>query len=406
MRAILLFLTLLSISCDRDNPVTPLYPIDNTNEELRIIFKDTLSDKLFGSLPLHLSDNALYYSYQLENFTNRLQKRDTQSGDVIWESSEIYGSGTIDESMTFYENGNIYHGTCNYIVSLNLETGLENWQSNEIDHCHLANIGAHLYGAKSHGNPVDSTSIISIDKTTGQVRDIMQLHREDDRHPDMRAMTGYVNENGDEIIIALVNMDLDYNSINNSADIYCYNATQDTLIWQIKDIEDEPMLGYLINQAGTPKIDLDNQLVYLHFAKAMYCLELSTGVVIWNRYFTETNMLSGNHILYEDKLIWQDDLGYLLAVDRFTGELLYRKFINDGTFSTAIAIWRGKVLMAYHKIQLADPATGEIWRSIDIPLSGIDKDVSLPVFDESKKRMYFTDGHAIVCAEIPDSWLE
>jgi outer membrane protein assembly factor BamB len=247
---------------------------------------------------------------------------------------------------------------------------------------------------------------MAIDRGTGQAHEVMQLYREEDRYPDVRAMTGYVNENGDEIIIAAVNMYLDQNSNDHSADIYCYNATQDTLIWQIKDIEDEPMLGYLVNQPGIPKIDLENQLVYLHFSKAMYCLDLTNGNVVWDRYFMETNMFSSNHLIYEDELIWQDDMGYLIAVNRFTGELLYRKFVNDGTFGTRIAIWRGKVLMAYHKIQLADPATGEIWRSADIRSSGSGKIVSLPVFDESKKRMYFTDGYAIVCAEIPDSWLE
>ena len=90
-----------------------------------------------------------------------------------------------------------------------------------------------MYGSKPHGNPVDSTTILAIDRGTGQAHEVMQLYREEDRYPDVRAMTGYVNENGDEIIIAAVNMFLDQNSNDHSADIYCYNATQDTLIWQI-----------------------------------------------------------------------------------------------------------------------------------------------------------------------------
>lgn|GEM_PF-3236754 len=406
MRAILLFLTLLSLSCDRNNPVTPVIPIINTPEQLKIIYKDTLTDQLFRSMPLVLSNKELLFSYQTEPLTNRFQKRSVQSGDILWESLDIAGSGKPAEARTFYLNGNIYHGTCNFIVSINQATGQENWRSEEIDHCHIANVGSHLYGSKPHGNPVDSTTILAIDRGTGQAYEVMQLYREEDRYPDVRAMTGYVNENGDEIIIAAVNMFLDQNSNDYSADIYCYNATQDSLIWQIKDIEDEPMLGYLVNQPGTPKIDLENQLVYLHFSKAMYCLDLTDGNIIWDRYFMETNMFSSNHLIYEDKLIWQDDMGYLIAVNRFTGELLYRKFINDGTYGTRIFIWRGKVLMSYHKIQLADPATGEIWKSIEVPSSGADKAVSQPVFDESNKRMYFTDGYAIVCAEIPDSWLE
>lgn len=405
MRTIVLFLTLLSLSCDRDDAVTTQTPVSHDPKELKVIYKDTLTDKLFNSIPLNLVDNELLFSYQTAAFKNRFQKRSIQTGEIIWETPIIHGSVTVAESGTYYQDGNIYNGTCNFIVSINQTTGQENWRSEEIDHCHIASVGSHLYGSKPCGNPIDSTTILAINRGTGHAHEVMQLYREEDRYPDVRAMTGYVNENGDEIIIAAVNMFLDQNSNDHSADIYCYNATQDTLIWQKKNIEGEPMFGYLVNQPGIPKIDLENQLVYLHFSKAMYCLDLTNGNVIWDRYFMETNMFSSNHLIYEDKLIWQDDMGYLIAVNRFTGELLYRKFVNDGTLNR-MAIWNGKVVVCFHKIQLLEPSTGEIWKSVEVPSSGVGKAVSQPVFDDSNKRMYFTDGYAIVCAEIPDSWLE
>jgi hypothetical protein len=29
-----------------------------------------------------------------------------------------------------------------------------------------------------------------------------------------------------------------------------------------------------------------------------------------------------------------------------------------------------------------------------------------PLIDEANNRMYFTDGYAIICAEIPETWKE
>lgn len=404
MKFIAILFLIASIGCNRDVTPSPKTPTDNSIESLNVIWKDTMTNMLCWSIPLFEHQNELVFSYNKSLGVSHVQKRDPISGAVRWESDVVGGAMIGSEVQTFVHGNTLYHNEGEAILSMNLNSGSIGWKNQGVNHFHSTSLVEHIYGSR-YRMAGDSLEVIAIHKTSGIKKVVFKLGPEGSRYPVARAMTGYVNENGDEVLLVGVNMHQMSPSNRRSADIYCYNVTEDTLIWKIQDIEDEPDLGYLINMTGTPKIDLENGLVYFHFAKALYCLNIHTGAVVWDHYYANTNMLGSNHILHEDKIVLMDDMGYLIAHNRFTGALLYRTYIDDSAPSQ-IGIWRGNVVVAHSRLQLLDINTGEQLREILVPASGSSKLISQPLMDEINKRMYLFDGYAIVCAKIPDSWLE
>ena len=138
----------------------------------------------------------------------------------------------------------------------------------------------------------------------------------------------------------------------------------------------------------------------------MICMNIRDGSVVWDTFFSNTTMSTGNQIIYEDKLIFFEDVNRLTAINRFTGELIYQREIGYLN-SEQIDVWNDKIVFVQDNIKLIDPSTGEVWREMkvaDSPWSN--HEVSIPYFDDENKRMYYFDGYAIICAEIPDTWLE
>lgn len=400
-----LIVVLQLLACNRDQHTTPQFPPIANDGEPRIIWKEEISEIPSRSIPLHRHNDEIVFSFEENSGSERFQKRSMDSGSLTWES-EPYDYLSKDEASHSADDSRIYQYTSSGIIGIDLNTGQEDWRVEEARVPHKFELGNNVYGVDQISKKSSDATILKINSQTGVVDSLFSVSSTNYRFPQVRSLSGFIDYRGMEILIAAVNMGAFQSSNREVVDVYCYNVTQDTLMWKTESIQGAPLFGYFLSVWSNPQIDVENNLIYFQFNKAMICMNIRDGSVVWDTFFPNSFMSISNQIIYEDKLIFHEDFNSLTALDRFTGELIYRSQI--GYLNTErLDVWNDNIVYVQDNIKLVDPSTGEVWRELkvsDSPWSN--QEVSMPYFDDDNKRMYYYDGFAIICAEIPDTWYE
>jgi outer membrane protein assembly factor BamB len=396
--------------CKKEPPVTPEPPcyFDCNRDTLNILWVDTPSQgELFQSIPIFKDGNSIIFSYDVGENSSAIQSRNIFSGEVEWEILNTPRSLTEHETGAFYSEGKLLLNSGITHYSLNVSSAINEWSFDlekvEVTSFALADkyITSRYYSTM--GFP-DSAEVLVCDVGTGICDVAFREYAKGLRGARVRGHSGYVNSEGD--LILLIGIDrMEYASgYNKSSDLICFNFTQDTLIWEVLGIEQNGGSG-LLNIGGYFKVEQSTHRVYVMAAKTLYCYDLQNGQEIWRSHFTNTNMLSCNYIIHGDKVVWIDDMGYSIAVNKHTGDLLYRENLKDGA-PGRIEAWGNRCILGFSELQLIDLNTGKVLRKAWVPKYGSGRWFTSPLIDEANNRMYFTDGYAIICAEIPETWKE
>jgi len=399
------FVVLQLLACNRDQHTTPQFPTTANDGEPRIIWKEEISEKPSRSIPLHRHNDGIVFSFEENSGSERFQKRSMDSGSLTWES-DPYDYLPKDEASHSADDSRIYQFLSSGIVGIDLNTGQEDWRVEEANVSHKFELGNNVFGVDRICKKSRDATILKINSQTGAVDTLFSVSSTNYRFPQIRSLSGFIDYRGMEILIAAVNMGAFQSSNREVVDVYCYNVTQDTLMWKAESIQGAPLFGYFLSMWSNPQIDLENNLIYFQFNKAIICMNIRDGSVVWDTFFPNSFMSISNQIIYEDKLIFHEDFNGLTALNRFTGELIYRSQIGY-LHTERLDVWNDKIVYVQDNIKLVDPSTGEVWREMkvsDSPWSN--QKVSMPYFDDDNKRMYYYDGYAIICAEIPDTWYE
>jgi outer membrane protein assembly factor BamB len=350
----------------------------------------------------------IIHSREVSEYSSSIISRNIFTGEVDWEWLQTNRAYVHDETSSFYSNNKLLLNSYNNHFAIDINTGHELWHFNHVtgevtsfvldDYYITSNF---YWGA---GGMRDSVDIKVCDINTGVCDMAFRVRAKGQRLASVRAHSAYKNSSGDLILIIGVSRTFWGPGYNASSDLICYNYTQDSLVWEVEAMEGYDNTG-LLNISGYPKIEPENNRVYVMTAKNMFCYHLLTGEQLWRTFFPNTNMLKCNYIAHGNKLLWVDDMGYLIALDKYTGDIIYREDVDIGALNR-IDAWGDKCIIAQEKMHLVDLNTGKILRTAWLPSNGPAKMYTSPLIDEANNRMYFTDGYAIICAEIPETWKE
>ena len=180
----------------------------------------------------------------------------------------------------------------------------------------------------------------------------------------------------------------------------CYNWSDGERVRDVLVFHPDTLYPkHSVNTYATPTGALEEGRLYVHFGRyGTGCLDTETGEILWKRSDLQCEHIQGSGsslLIYRDKLIIHmegSDIQYIVAVDKNTGETLWRterpgevydklEPIGKKAYITPIIIHvNGRDLLISNGSAAClayDPETGkEVWRLIQ----GEDSTISMPVW--------------------------
>jgi outer membrane protein assembly factor BamB len=381
-------------------------------DTLNILWKDTNISHdgwdICESIRMKIVGDKLIHSRDVAELSTSVISRNIFTGEVAWEWLQTTTVKNESETGSFYAGNKLLLNSRNDHYAIDITNGQQLWHFNHVEGEFTSFVLDDFYITSNFywgaGGMRDSVDIKVCDINTGVCDMAFRVRAKGQRLASIRAHSAYKNSSGDLILIIGVSRTFWGPGYNKSSDLIFYNYTQDSLVWEVEAMEGYDNTG-LLNISGYPKIEPENNRVYVMTSKNLFCYHLLTGEQLWRTFFPNTNMLNCNYIVHGNKLLWVDDMGYLIALDKYTGDIIYREDVDIGALNR-IDAWGDKCIIAQEKMHLVDLNTGKILRTAWLPSNGPTRWYSSPLIDEANNRMYFTDGYAIICAEIPDTWKE
>ena len=128
----------------------------------------------------------------------------------------------------------------------------------------------------------------------------------------------WVHPNGDEILVLQNRTYGWYTDMEHKMDILAWNLTADSMLWYRDRLD-----GF--SSMSRPAIDGDK--VYFYGDRHAYCINPLNGETIW-KYFIgdgpEDDFNTANILIIDDKLIVKPDNDHMHAVNKETGEMIWR----------------------------------------------------------------------------------
>lgn len=162
-------------------------------------------------------------------------------------------------------------------------------------------------------------------------------------------------------------------------DVICLDATSGEKIWRAAAHQGNPPLPrHSTNTYATETPVSDGERVYAYFGMTgVYCFDLE-GQPVWEKDLGNFQMRAGwgtasSPVLYEDKLILQidnEEQSFLVAIDKLTGDELWRTERNEPSQYSSPIIWRNslrsEVIVGGQFYRSYDPASGELLWQLDM----------------------------------------
>lgn len=240
----------------------------------------------------------------------------------------------------------------------------------------------------------DSSSIFMYNNVNDTWREIFKVHKQEYDYVCLYPPEVEFTPENDTILYFQKRKSLDKGPYSN-ADLYCYNLTKDTVVWQVVTVDS------LVSNIGNPPL-VDDSRVYFLSAKRFHCYDKQTGKKLWERYFSNTNFLSAGYGLYKDVVYVVADNGDLIAVYKSSGTVKYHKF---GHFSQPLflaPIYKNYLLTCWDSVVITDMETADhlhILKSHRFNPGQFNTGVAV---DERTGFMYVSDGYFLECIEFPE----
>lgn len=315
-----------------DDPEIPTY----TEEDISIIWqKNILTDSLnISSLPLKISGDKLIYASALdyeEVSTPRhgIAVYNKLTGEIApdWPVSECglatltaapiddFAVGGTDNNILGFVDEGMYHA-----YSLSGQQLLWTYSENGIWPMNFINpigkdflIGLTKAGYSSYG------SIGRLISDNGQFELIQSFDGTNGHDMNCLPMSvGYtLNENLDTLLLYTF-LYWDYTEMDYSLTANCYNLTKKRVEWQKENFStNEDPKNFL------PVIH--NDLVVFCCTHSMHCLDIKTGDVVWQKYFTNDNLTFTPPLLDNGRLYVQTYNGKFLCLNIENGAEIWKK---------------------------------------------------------------------------------
>ncbi|MEZ4942210.1 MAG: PQQ-binding-like beta-propeller repeat protein [Saprospiraceae bacterium] len=387
-------------------PVTP---------SLKVVWQYPLSPDttdVFGAAWHTWQGNVIYTT----NFTvpeAQIHCRDAATGELRWKRDDLYTEGWIDRQIVSVADNTIAStGRRKFCIDNN--TGQNAWKTDLhpfYGNVRLYSIGEFVYDAQyPNGAPYrESISIVRAHHSAGQWDTLFNLPHDNKYYPGLSSVSLWLNQQGDSILMVPVTMLGDlaiYGANQLRADIYAFNLRTRQIEWSIKDFD-----TFRSGCPIYPPVISDNRL-YINCSKALYCIDLLSGTVVWSRDFPST---WGSDIRYNSLkeygntiLLVSDHTNLAMAISKTDGSTVWENK-EVGSSADELTLFEGILYYtsrATGRLYAIDAATGKtIWnmgspnRTSKIPASFGSQMLCI---DPASRRMFVTDKYFILCVELPE----
>ena len=399
MSIFIIFLFFVS-SCCKVNYIDPP-PIDNPSIDsipYNLIWETPLFSDTTGSYspffpPIIIGDNVIYASnHSDKEEIDSIKAYDLMTGEVKWGWSDFKSTYHKWTSNVVYNDKNLYVTNGVEVIGIDAQTGETILRRHSEQGTKNISVYNDLLFHADLGSGEQNSTLLMYDAKTNLWKKIFKTFAFDGFVVRLFPPTTEI-DNQNDTILYFQNRLYQKSSYIESSELYCYNLTKDSVLWKISPVDS------LVSNIINPPL-IDETQVYFLTAKTFHCYNKYTGDKVWETYFPNTNFLSSNYLLYEDKVMICADNGELIAVNKYTGATLYSDDVN--TSSAFSSIYKNYIMTSWWSgVDIFNIDNGEKLHSWD-PHRIPGEFNTGAVVDKKTGYMYVPDGYFLECIEFPE----
>jgi len=252
-------------------------------------------------------------------------------------------------------------------------------------------------------------SLVRAHHTSGQWDTLFTLPHDNKFYPSLSSASLWTNPQGDSIVMTPVTMVGDlalYGANQGRADLYAFNLRTRQMEWTLKDFD-----TFRSSCPVYPPVISGNRL-YINCSKALYCIDLLSGSVVWSRDFPSA---WGSDIRYNSLkeygntiLLVSDHTNKAMAISKTDGSTVWENK-EVGASADELTLFEGILYYtsrATGRLYAIDATTGKTIWNMRSPNSTAKRQASFGFqdlcIDPVGRLMYVTDKYFIMCVELPE----
>ncbi len=382
-------------------PVNPIPTPTTEQDTLNVLWQTPLSVDTSEGVGIHpfLHKEHIFASYQgtWSSENEVLYCFNKSNGSKIWQWEDYIsntGQSIIRHNGShIFNNGffiNSYYDQ--YFVDLNSGNTIWSTQFNNGDPF-ISTYDDKVFHTKSFGSsPMqDSSKIVMCDIEQGNWKDIYMIQKTDEFSVNLYPPAVQINQNSDTLLVFQCKQ-IRTSPYEGKVHLYCYNMTQDSIVWKREEIDVEANVR--------PPIIFNNMVIYLGFG-SVFCLNINDGNTLWKHTYNDSHRLySSNYFIHNDNFIYRRDNGDMICVNPQTGSIVWESD-KTGACCVEMRIYGDRIYYGNDELYIVNALTGEVLHKYRSPNPRASF-LSAVAVDEENKRMYTTDGYFLMCMQLPE----
>ncbi len=395
-------------SCKNKNGTTEPHileePINATNLTLLWETPLTENNSLVGSgIPILINDKIAYAKWSISpNITQEFVYLDKNTGDEISRWGKEDGGNTFGLS---YSNGeDHFFGSGNTTYHINPETGETLYKYIELSSGSGEN---KVFGIENYVFHPVTTSVLhkmmAYDIETLESKVILSKSDSNGYNANIKWGSPCISEEGDVWLYIINGFFIGTNPSSSKLEIYCYNVTDDDLVWEHKF--DTIFPAATSSEPG--QISINNMI--FNAGPYLFALDRLTGEKKWEIKFNWN--MPGNALLVDDEKLYVLDgdggMYRFLVIDAETGDIIGEQTGVKGQTSSMVRYKESIYYASSSDGQLysMDRHTGKLNYKTQAPFKAEDADrffLDVLAIDEATGRLYAFDFVSALCFQIED----
>lgn len=386
----------------QDSVITPIFSIWQ-----KPLLPDTAL--CICSNPIVYNGNVMASGYRFSTNGNSVfQMYNGADGSLIWTWENDLANGGAQINHTPYASclvGNrLAFVTSANIMCINADNGTNIWSTNPIYAMEeLYSFGNTLFQTYI-SSPLDwdscSMMAADINSSSSSWDTTFTMHKKDGYMPSIPPASFEIGLNGDTIMY-YQNRQYNFDAIDGRIDMYAFNLSADSIIWESTDIE-------LDGNSAIYSPLIDGDYLYFKGSRNVFCFNKNTGEQVWKRGFAtmEEDLLYSNLLIVDDKLIVKTSGRSIYGLNLLTGSIMWENQ-EAGATPTEIAALNNIIYYGSGgdgKLHAVSAETGEqLWAFLPPNRALVGNNASFyyaVAIDPVNYRLYVPDGFFLICYQL------
>lgn len=405
---------LLLYACRKEEPAPVVPPEPPVTPKLKVVWQHPLSSDTadISGDAWHIWEGKVIYTTNFSEPGGQIHCRDAATGELRWLRDDLH-TGWTDRRIVSVADKTIA-STGERKFCIDNRTGQDVWRVDLepfYGNIRLYTAGEFVYDAHYPNGPpyFQSLTMVRAHHSSARWDTLFTLPHDNKYYPGLSSVSLWINPQGDSILMIPVTMLGDlalYGANQGRADLYAFNLRTRQMEWSLKDFD-----TFRSGCPIYPPVISGNRL-YINCSKALYCIDLLNGSVVWSRDFPSA---WGSDIRYNSLkeygntiLLVSDHTHVAMAISKTDGSKVWENK-EVGASADELTLFEGILYYtstATGRLYAVNAATGQtIWnmgspnRTSKRPASFSFQNLCI---DPAGRKLYVTDKYFILCVELPE----